>query len=271
MSAGKPRSLDFKVTGRDDRPAVLFLHGFLGSRSDWAGVADSLGDGFRCVAVDLPGHGSSVGLPGKAYTIEGAANGLVDLLDLLEVGRARLVGYSMGGRLALYLALRHPDRCAGLFLESVSPGIEDAAGRRARRKDDEKKAQRLESEDFEDFLSDWYGQPLFAPLARDEALLRRTIEARRRNDPPELARSLRGMGTGSQPSLWDELPNLEASTLAIAGELDEKFAGISTYMENLSPLVQAVVVPDAGHNVHDEAPTEYLASLRGFLEVPPTD
>ena len=177
--------------------------------------------GYRCVAVDLPGHGASLGLPDAAYTFEGAAEAVLGTLDGMEVPHAALGGYSMGGRLALYLALRFPDRCTGLFLESASPGIEDAGGRRARREADEKKAQRLESGDFEEFLGEWYRQPLFAPMARDEALLRRTIEARRDNDPLELAKSLRGMGTGGQPSLWETLTLGPASTFDL--ELDGPF------------------------------------------------
>ena len=129
--------------------------------------------------------------------MEGTARAVVRTLDELEARRPVIVGYSMGGRLALYLALRYPERCTGLFLESASPGLESAGEREARRDADEEKAKRLESGDFENFLRDWYRQPLFAPLAREERLLWRTIEARRRNDPSELARSLRGMGTGS--------------------------------------------------------------------------
>lgn len=260
------RPLGLTVVGRKARPVVLFLHGFMGSKSEWTGVTETLENGFRCVAVDLPGHGISTGLPDETYTMEGTAEAILGTLDGLEIPRATLVGYSMGGRLALYLALRHPDRCAGLLLESSSPGLEGDAGRAARREADEEKARRLEHGDFEEFLNDWYRQPLFVPVARDGALLRRTIEARRKNDPAELARSLRGMGTGSQPSLWEEMPDLRVPTLAVAGKLDEKFVGISRRMEDLSPRVRTVVVPDTGHNVRAEAPDEYLSLLQGFLK-----
>ena len=172
----------------------------------------------------------------------------------------------MGGRLALDLALRYPERCSALFLESTSPGIEDAAEREARRRSDEEKAARLEAGDLASFLRDWYQQPIFASLARREVLLRETIEARRRNDPAELARSLRGMGTGSQPSLWGELAELEAPALAVAGELDEKYAGISTRMAYLNPRIRASIVPGAGHNVRLEAPETCFALLKHFLD-----
>lgn len=92
------------------------------------------------------------------------------------------------------------------------------------------------------------------------------IVARRRNDPAELARSLRGMGTGSQPSLWGELPELGVPALAVAGEFDEKFVEISRRMARLNTGIRTAVVPGAGHNVRLEAPADYLAALRGFLD-----
>ncbi|MDP8899869.1 MAG: alpha/beta fold hydrolase, partial [Actinomycetota bacterium] len=187
---------------------MLSLHGFMGRGEDWRGVSAALAGRHCCVAPDLPGHGASLRLPPESYSMEGAARSVLETLDATGTDRAAIVGYSMGGRLALYLALRHPKRCAGLFLESTSPGLEDAGERTARRAADEEKAARLEGGDLQGFLREWYRQPIFAPLARDEDLLRRTIEDRLRNDPAELAKSLRGMGTGSQPSLWGELPNL---------------------------------------------------------------
>jgi 2-succinyl-6-hydroxy-2,4-cyclohexadiene-1-carboxylate synthase len=262
--------LSYTVSGDRHRPTVLFLHGFMGSGADWATVISELDERFYCVAPDLPGHGRSLGLTPQAYTIDGSTKMLRELLDGLGISRAALAGYSMGGRLALYLGLRHPGECSGLFLESASPGIEDAAERELRREADEERARRLESDDFGGFLADWYRQPLFASLARHGGLVRETIETRLRNDPGELARSLRGMGAGSQPSLWGELAALQVPALAVAGELDEKFVGISVRMASLSPRIRAAVVPGAGHNVSLEGPEEYLATLESFLWQPST-
>ena len=237
----------------------------MGRGEDLREVSASLDECLFCVAADLPGHGASLRLPPESYTMEGAARLVLDVLDGAGAGRATVVGYSMGGRLALYLALRHPDRCAALFLESASPGLEDAGERAARRRADAQKAARLEGGDLHGFLEDWYRQPLFAPLARDEDLLRRTIEDKMRNHPAELVRSLRGMGTGSQPSLWAELPGLRVPALAVAGGLDEKFVGISRRMASQAPGMGHAMVPGAGHNVHAEAPGAYLSLLRRFL------
>ncbi|CAN5607999.1 2-succinyl-6-hydroxy-2,4-cyclohexadiene-1-carboxylate synthase [soil metagenome] len=240
----------------------------MGSSVDWRRVMAALEGRYRSIAVDLPGHGASTGLPPDAYTIEGTSRALLGLLDGLGVENPVIAGYSMGGRLALYLALRHPDRLSGIFLESASPGLESAEVRARRRRADEQKATRLESGDFREFLRYWYRQPLFASLARDEGLLRKTIEDKLRNDPAELATSLRGMGAGSQPSLWGELPDLRVPALAVAGERDEKFVGVSRRMETLGPGMTTAIVPEAGHNVHVEALARYLRLLRNFLGGP---
>src|SRR5215217_7311259 len=124
--------LNYEVSGDRRSRAVLLLHGFMGSSADWRGVMSVIGDRAFCIAVDLPGHGSSLGLSPETYTITGATLAVIDALDKLEVERPSIASYSMGGRLALYLALRYPERCSGLFLESASPGLEGAEQRSAR-------------------------------------------------------------------------------------------------------------------------------------------
>ncbi len=236
----------------------------MGSSGDWKNGTEGLGDQFHSIAVDLPGHGCSLGLPEEEYTMDGAANALLRTLDDLGVRRASIAGYSMGGRLALYFALRHPERCEKLFLESASPGLKSEEERAARQKADKDKAKRLESSaDFDAFLEAWYQQPLFATLGNG-GLVESLIEKRRKNDPIELAKSLRGMGTGSQPSLWEELTDLRVPTLAVVGELDGKFAGIAWEMAKRSPHISVEVIPSAGHNVRLEAPEAYLSSVRRF-------
>ncbi len=244
---------------------MVLLHGFMGSSEDWRGVAAALAGEFYCVVPDLPGHGVSVGLPPESYSFGGAARTLISLLDCLGLERAALAGYSMGGRLALYLALRRPERCSGLLLESTSPGIENITEREARVEADEERAARLESGDFGEFVADWYRQPLFASLARREGLVEALIPARLRNDPAELARALRGLSAGRQPSLWAELPGLSVPALAVAGALDERYVAVARRMAALSPRLRAAVVPGAGHNVHLEAPGEYIRLLKEAL------
>ena len=256
------------LLGAEDRPAVMFLHGFMGAGDDWREVAGKLGPDVRSILVDLPGHGASTGLPEAAYTIAGAAEAVVDLLLHLDVRRCTLVGYSMGGRLALYLALHHPAYWQRLVLESASPGLEDEAAQAARRGVDEARALRLETDDFDVFLADWYRQPLFATLARRPDLAEQTRLRRRQNQTSELARSLRRMGTGQQPSLWERLESLPVSTLAVAGALDGKYVEIAERMALRTSHLRVAVIPDVGHNVHLEHPSAYADLLRDFLTQP---
>ena len=260
--------LNHVTSGDSQDAAVLLLHGFMGSANDWADVMGRLEDAYHSLAVDLPGHGASTGLADAAYTMDGAAQALVDLLDERGVERCAVVGYSMGGRLALYFAMRFPARCRKLVLESASPGLATAQQRLARRKVDEARAVRLETQDFEAFLNQWYRQPLFASLAPHKALTEQMIERRLANDPRELARSLRGMGTGGQPSLWERLSGWRVSTVAIAGARDPKYVEIARRMAALSPRMNAAVIPEAGHNVHAEQPRRFATLLHAFLEQP---
>ncbi len=260
--------LRYETRGPADAPPVLLLHGFMGSAGEWSEIASALSGEYRCLIPDLPGHGGSTGLPyPESYTMEGAARAITALLDAEEIDRCAVAGYSMGGRLALYLALRHPQRVERLLLESASPGLATEDERAARLASDEKLARRLETGDLREFVEDWYLQPLFATLARDETLLRRTIEARVQNDPRELARSLRAMGTGSQPSLWEELPDLRVPTLPVVGEEDAKFVALARQKRRASANVRIIMVPGSGHSVHAEISERYVEIVRSFIGI----
>ncbi|MFQ5571903.1 MAG: 2-succinyl-6-hydroxy-2,4-cyclohexadiene-1-carboxylate synthase [Rhodothermales bacterium] len=264
---GKRTKLHYIASGRNQMPAVLFLHGFMGSGDDWTGIIDGLEGNYCSLVVDLPGHGASTkGEDDAWYTIEGTARALCDLLDERGIERCALVGYSMGGRVALYFALHYPERCSKLMLESASPGLATREEREVRRREDEKRAHYLEQGNLEAFLNDWYRQSLFASLTLHDGLVERMIASRCRNDRRELARSLRGMGTGSQPSLWEGLSTLPVSTLVVAGALDAKYVAIARRMERLGAQIRAAVVPDAGHNVHVEVPAVYLDRVHTFLK-----
>ena len=260
--------LNVKETASFRPDRVLFLHGFMGSSDDWAEMIEVLADTCHCLAVDLPGHGASTGLTDEVYTMDGATQALVEVLDEHSIAQCTVVGYSMGGRLALYFALRFPQRCRALVLVSASPGLATAEERAARRAVDAERAERLEREDVDRFLNEWYHQTLFASLARHEGLIEQMTARRRRNDPRELARSLRGMGTGSQSSLWERLPALQVSTVAVAGALDPKYVEIARRMASLSDRVRTVVVPEAGHNVYAEQPRRFITLLDSFLKQP---
>jgi 2-succinyl-6-hydroxy-2,4-cyclohexadiene-1-carboxylate synthase len=243
---------------------VCFLYGFMGSTDDWRPVVEAMGTHAYCLSVDLPGHGQSLDRPSYVYTMEGATQALADVLDEVGIHRCSLVGYSMGGRAALYFALFHPERVRRLVLESTSPGLWNEADRAERRCLDDQRARAIE-QDLEGFLTSWYRQPLFASLARHD-LVEDMVRTRRANDPAELARALRGLSPGAQPSLWGRLPDLDVPTLVLTGALDDKYTTITERTAQQIERARRVVVPRAGHNVHAERPQAFLAHLGHFLD-----
>ena len=248
--------------GRPDAPPVLLLHGFLGRGADWAPVADALAGAFRLLAPDLPGHGAAADLPPEACTMDAAADALVALLDAEGAPRPTVAGYSMGGRLALHLAVRHPGRVRALALVSASPGLPTDAARTERRALDAARAAELAA-DLPGFLERWYRMPLFSSLtdAQRAALV---ADRAAHTDPTGLARSLAGMGTGAQPWHGEHLHALRVPVLAVAGAADAKFADLARRMA-AAPSATAHLIPDAGHALLTEAPDALAAALAAFF------
>lgn len=248
-------------------PALLLLHGFTGSLHTWDPFLPELARHFRVIAVDLPGHGGT-DAPGdpERYRMERCIADLLAILDGLGVDRTAVLGYSMGGRVALHLAAAAPQRVEGLIVESGSPGIADAAERAARIASDRALADFIEREGVAAFVERWERLPLFASQAGLPEPVRASLRAQRlRNRAAGLANSLWGMGAGVQPPLHDRLADLTMPTLLIAGELDEKYVRIVTDMAAHMPNARTAVVPGAGHAVHLERPTEFLRVVTAFL------
>lgn len=236
----------------NDRPTLIFLHGFLGSHQDFIPLATQLHP-YNCLLLDLPGHGKSLALPDRTYTLQGAAEAILDTLDHCKIDdRPILYSYSMGGRLALYLVLCWPDRFAAAFLESTSPGLATALEQSDRRQQDKKLAESIQA-DFPKFLNKWYQADLFKSL-RTHPSFPELLDRRHQNDPKELARSLVNMGTGSQPSLWPELPQAKIPLHLIVGTADPKFCAINQKMQQFCPTAQLHPIANIGHNLHIEAP-----------------
>jgi len=257
--------LAFGVAGPPGAPALLLVHGFLGSRRDWEPVVAALAGTARCIAVDLPGHGAT-GDPGDdaLWSLPGCADRLARLLGEVAPGGAVVAGYSLGGRVALHLATRHPSRLRAAAIISASPGLADPVGRAARRGDDERLARRLEGEGLAAFLEGWYDAPLFAPL-RERPGFAGVLARRRGNDAALLARSLRTMGLGAQEPLQRALPALGLPLLFLAGERDPKFAAIARDAAAACPAGEARVLAGAGHALVEEEPGEVAAALAGLL------
>ncbi len=250
-------------------PAVLFLHGFTGSKANWQEVMGRL-PCRRLLALDLPGHGESETPDHPARcSMEQAAADLDTLCAALDLPALDVCGYSMGGRLALYFALVYPQRVQRLVLESASPGLESESERSARRLADVRLAEHLEQEGLPSFVEYWEKLPLFASQSRLPLEVRQRLHNQRmQNRPAGLANSLRGMGTGQQPSLWGRLAELQMPVLLLAGELDAKYAAINRRMAQSLPACRLVVAPEAGHTLHLEQPETFSQAVRQFLDSP---
>ena len=169
----------------------------------------------------------------------------------------------MGGRLALYFALTNPDRIRTLILESASPGLKTEAERETRRSSDDQLALDIEDKGLAWFVDYWTNIPLFS--TQNDRLRDRLKTLRMDNAPQGLIGSLRGMGTGMQPSLWERLPELTIPTLLITGEHDRKYVAIAEQMVALMPNASSVILPGAGHTVHAEQPDTYTQTVINFL------
>jgi 2-succinyl-6-hydroxy-2,4-cyclohexadiene-1-carboxylate synthase len=247
------RAVDGPRTGA----RVVLAHGFTQTLAAWAAVAARLAERRQVVRVDLPGHGGS----GAVRVGFGEAAGLVG-----EAGGAGVyVGYSLGGRLCLRLALDRPDLVRGLVLVGASPGLTDPGARARRREADEALAAGIERDGVAAFLDRWLAGPLFAGLP--EAAAGRSD--RLANGPAGLAYALRRLGTGAQEPLWGRLAGLRPPALLVAGALDAKFAGIAREMAAaVGPTARVALVPGAGHAVHLERPDALAALVEAFLDDP---
>jgi 2-succinyl-6-hydroxy-2,4-cyclohexadiene-1-carboxylate synthase len=233
---------------------VVLVHGFTQNRQCWGSILPTVGRDHEVIAVDAPGHGHSSEVRADLW----------ETADLLGAnGRATFVGYSMGARMALHVALAHPEVVERLVLVSGTAGIEDPAERAERVERDEALARSLERDGLDAFLARWLEQPLFAtlpPSARDD-------KARRENTIAGLASSLRLAGTGTQDPLWDRLHELTMPVLVVSGELDERFTTAARRMTDaIGADATLRVIEGAGHACHREREREFGALLRDWLD-----
>jgi 2-succinyl-6-hydroxy-2,4-cyclohexadiene-1-carboxylate synthase len=255
----------YKIQGSRDRPVILFLHGFLGDCHEFDAVISHFSDRFCCLSFDLPGHGlTEVSGGDRDYTMPNTAQAIILLLQELQISRCRLVGYSMGGRLALYLALHFPHYFTQLVLESASPGLKTPEAQAQRAESDRRLAAELETTDLSTFLTRWYNQPLFASF-RLHPEFEQICERRSHHHPAAIAQSLRHLSTGCQPSLWSHLSQNQLPLLLLVGEQDPKFTTINAEMATTCPTAQLRIIPGCGHNIHIENPQKFAQALGQFF------
>ena len=242
-----------KVEREGDGPVFLWLHGFTQTSRSAARFRSILTETRELWTLDLPGHGT-------AATVWASLDECADLVAELLDAPCDLGGYSFGGRVALHVALRHPEVVSRLVLLGATRGIEDASQREDRRRRDDALADHIEAVGAEVFLAEWLAQPLFADLEPDPEEL-----ASRSRDPRGLAESLRRCGTGTQTWLGEQIRSITAPTLALAGELDHKFASEARAIASGVPVGAAVVVERAGHAAHLAQPDLTAQHVIEFL------
>ncbi|WP_052888921.1 2-succinyl-6-hydroxy-2,4-cyclohexadiene-1-carboxylate synthase [Thermogemmatispora carboxidivorans] len=252
---------------QQSQPTLVLLHGFTGSALSWGALLEEFaGAGFKVIAFDLHGHGlSEAPATPERYSMEHCQADLLAALRQLGIAprEAILLGYSLGGRIALYCAFSGFFRA--LILESASPGIADPQERAARQRQDEELAASIEREGVAAFVARWERLPLFASQQRLPEGQRAALRAQRlANRQQGLAGSLRGLGTGVQPPLHGRLPELKLPVLLICGALDEKFCSIGKEMVRLLPKATLAIVPEAGHTVHLEQPARFTELVLSF-------
>jgi 2-succinyl-6-hydroxy-2,4-cyclohexadiene-1-carboxylate synthase len=236
------------------RDTIVLLHGFTQTGRSWEPTIAALGERYRALAPDLRGHGAAAAARPVDF-----ASVREDVLALAPE-RFALAGYSMGGRIALSIALAAPGRISRLTLVGASPGLAEQGERHARRAADDALADRIEAEGIEAFAARWSALPLFA--GQPAAVAAAAHAMRRSQSPAGLAAALRGLGTGAMEPLWERLEELAIPVTLVAGERDAKFRAIAERMASALPDAALRVVSGVGHAVQLEAP-EALAALLG--------
>lgn len=253
------------VKGSRNKPALVLLHGFMGTGLDWGQLTETLSQDYYCVAIDLPGHGMSQDtLVSRRSGFAQTHKRIEITLQRLDIHSYALLGYSLGGRIAFYHATRKPKGLKALLVESAHPGLKEAEKRLERLKHDHQWAKRLRQEPFEQVLADWYQQPVFSNLSqtqRQEQIRRKT-----QLDPRPLANMLEATSLAEQPPLSDKLAKLSLPIALFNGRRDNKFCKISEQLSQRLKQPQRLMFDNAGHNIHFEQPELFTDRVRQVLD-----
>jgi len=249
-------------------PPVVALHGFAGDMSTWTQFVGEAKKRYTVVTIDLLGHGGSDAPTAvERYRMERAVDDIAAAIRELGFSRACLLGYSMGGRVALAAAASHPSAYRSLIIEGASPGLQSPAARARRQRKDEALANLILNEGIEAFTNFWAEQPLFnSQRSLPTHIQDRIRKQRLKSNPIGLANTLRAIGPGAQPSIHELLPSLNMPVLCITGVYDRKFTTIARRMCNKLRNGRLEIIPGAGHAAHLEKPRDFNSVVLAFLD-----
>ena len=245
------------VAGQQPQPWLLFLHGFAGDQHEWRDVGASLKD-FRRLYVDLPGHGGSAHLSVTSFAQMDAL--LRETLIRYNILNYWLVGYSLGGRIAMYHACQRPAGLQGLIIEGGHPGLTDDTARVARLISDRQWCERLRQQPLAEVFDAWYRQPIFAALSEPQRAA--LVALRSHNNGATLAAMLEATSLAHQPDLRSVLKTLLFPIHYLYGEYDSKFQALATQVTR-----HCHAIPAAGHNAHRDNPAAVAFALARILRL----
>ncbi|MFS0751042.1 2-succinyl-6-hydroxy-2,4-cyclohexadiene-1-carboxylate synthase [Oceanobacillus sp. 1P07AA] len=246
----------------DGEPLVM-LHGFTGTRQTWESLKPFF-NGYQLILFDLPGHGRSQGY--SLTSMKACCKQLREQLIEMNIKKFHLVGYSMGGRTAIHFANEFPDMVQSLILESASPGLFSKLEQIQRQQNDELLANYILQYGIVQFVNYWQDISLFLSQKELSEEKQQQIRNERLSHQPDgLVHSLRSMGTGAQPSFWNELEQMRMKVLLVVGEKDSKFVNINKNMTEKFPNAELTVCKNVGHAVHVENPQIFGKIVEEFL------
>ncbi len=259
--------VSYNLYGSISGKALVFLHGFSGSKNDWIRIARNFEDKYFIIVPDLVGHGESDSpLDVNFYTEFFLIKVLKSIIEKLNVEKIILYGYSMGGRLAFAFQRKYPDLVEAMILESTTPGIESQKERFVRKRNDNELADRIEKNGLEWFVDFWVEHPIFATQKKLPILMQNQIkENKLQNNPVGISNSLRGFSTGKMNSYWEHLNNLSVPVKIFAGSEDTKYHLISKRLAQKIKNSNLIIFKNVGHNVHLERPNEITKELKKFI------
>lgn len=248
------------------KPYLVMLHGFMGDSRSFNHLLESLSEFCNPVTIDLLGHGStSAPMLSSRYGTFEQVEDIRIIFRELNLPPFFLLGYSMGGRLAIQTAIIHYQYLSGLILESTTFGIINDNDSTERIHKDEERATEIER-NYRDFVDKWNQAALFKSNSTHSEKRKQALMKIQKNQRPHgLANSLRGFGTGSMPSADIALRDLKIPVLILSGDKDEKFTKIGNEMNQLIKNSKHIIIPNSSHRIHIDNPDSYLQSIKNFI------